>query len=97
MLFHPNYKFEMYNYRKSFESFKKKDLILLWTFISEMLKQMSEKSGEIMIFCLSSNTLRDAEEKDLKEKFKLGSQSGCILTFGSHCQFQSWISSIIFL
>lgn len=54
-----------------------------------MLKQVPEKNGETMIFCLSSNTLIDAEENDLKEKFKLGPKNGCILTLGSHCQFQS--------
>lgn len=87
----------MCNSRKSFDSFKKKDLVLLELFISELLKQVPEKSRETMIFCLSSNTLIDAEGKDLKEKFKLGPKNGCILTLGSHYEFQSWISRIVFL
>lgn len=52
MLLHPNYRFEKCNSRKKFDSFKKKDLVLLEFFISEMLKQVPEKSGEAMIFCL---------------------------------------------
>lgn len=70
MLFHPNYKFEMYNYRKSFKSLKRKIWFSFELFISEMLKKVPEKSGEIIIFCLSSNTLRDAEEKRFEGKIQ---------------------------
>lgn len=35
MLLHPNYRFEKCNSRKKFDSFKKKDLVLLEFFISD--------------------------------------------------------------
>ena len=72
MLFHRTYRFETCNSRKHFNSFKKADLVLLELYISEMLNQVPEKTGQAMIFCVWSNTLTDAEEKDLEEKFKVG-------------------------
>lgn len=78
----------MCNSRKSFDSFKKKDLVLLEVFISEMLKQVPEKSGETMTFCLSSNTLINAEEKNLNEKFKLRPKNGYILTLNHTVNFK---------
>lgn len=71
MLFHLTYRFETCNFTKHFDSFKKTELVTLELYISDMLKQVPEKTGQAMTFCAWSNTLTDAEEKDLKEKFKL--------------------------
>lgn len=42
-----------------------------------------------MIFFLSSNTLTDAEEKNLNEKFKLGPKNGYMLTLDYTVNFKA--------